>query len=281
MSLVLRILVLLALSTAVYASDEQRLPKWELGVGLSAFSLPDYPSADQDQTYVLPFPYIIYRGERLKAGRDGLRGLLFESGRWDLDISAGGSLPVNSEDNRAREGMDDLNVSLELGPSLRFKFIDTPEQKIQLRLNLRALLAADDFPSLDYEGWLFNPELRWRQHYGECYVLGSSLQLRYGSRDYHNYFYGVAPRFVTASRPSYQAERGYNSAGVSAYAAAKLDRNWRITASVSYYDLHDAAFNDSPLFRKNSGAYIGFSISRILWRSKTTVGPARIDDVAL
>ena len=221
-------------SGSVFADndDNERLPKWEIGAGLATLHLPDYPGADQSQSYTLPFPYIIYRGSRLKAGRDGLRGLLFESKRWDLDISAGGSLPVNSEDNRAREGMNDLNVSLELGPSLRLKFIDTPDQKLQLRFNMRALLAADDFPALDYEGWLFNPELRWRRHYDDRVILGAGIQLRYGDKTYHNYFYGVAPQFATANRPAYQAERGYNSVGINGFAALKLDRNWRATASV-------------------------------------------------
>ena len=281
MTLVLRILVLALLSLSAYASEDERLPKWELGAGLAVLNLPDYPGADQSQSYTLPFPYIIYRGERVKAGRDGLRGMLFESKRWDLDFSAGGSLPVNSDDNRAREGMDDLDISLELGPSLRLKFIDTPDQKLQLRFNLRALLAADDFPALDYEGWLFNPELRWGRHYGDRYIAGASLQLRYGNKAYHGYFYGVAPQFATASRPMYQAERGYNSVGISSFVAMKLDRNWRVSASLGYYDLHDAVFNDSPLFRKNSGAYLGLTVSRILWRSETTVGPARVDDLAL
>tara|TARA_R110000782_G_scaffold29363_25_gene73124 strand:+ start:1984 stop:2844 length:861 start_codon:yes stop_codon:yes gene_type:complete len=277
----IRILLLSLLSIGVGADELERLPKWELGLGLAAVNLPDYPGADQSQSYVLPFPYIIYRGARLKAGREGLRGLLFESKRWDLDISAGGSLPVNSEDNRAREGMNDLSVSLELGPSLRLKFIDTPDQKLQLRLNVRALLAADDFPALDYEGWLFNPELRWRKHYGDSLILGAGMQLRYGSKAYHDYFYGVAPQFATATRPVYRSERGYNSLGVNGFAALKLDQNWRVTASLGYYDLQDAVFNDSPLFRKNSGAYFGISLSRILWRSESTVGPARIDDIAL
>ncbi|MBW2941141.1 MipA/OmpV family protein [Zhongshania aquimaris] len=277
----IRILLLSLLSIGVGADELERLPKWELGLGLAAVNLPDYPGADQSQSYVLPFPYVIYRGARLKAGREGLRGLLFESKRWDLDISAGGSLPVNSDDNRARQGMDDLKVSLELGPSLRLKFVDEANEKIQLRFNLRALLAADDFPALDYEGWLFNPELRWRRHYGDRYVLGSSLQVRYGSAEYHDYFYGVAPQFATATRPSYRANRGYQSVGVNGFMAIKIDHNWRLTANVGYYDLHNAAFDDSPLFKRNSGAYFGLSISRILWRSQATVGPSRIDDIVL
>jgi outer membrane protein len=275
------LLGLVLASMSVYADVVERLPKWELAAGLAAASFPDYPGSDQNQSLVLPYPSVTYRGSRIRAGRDGLRGMLFKGKRWDLDVSAGGSLSVNSEDNRAREGMNDLGISLELGPSLRLKFIDQADHKLQLRFNLRALLVADDFPVLAYEGWLLNPELRWRRHHGERYILGGSLELRYANRAYHDHFYGVASQFVTATRPEYQGQRGYSSVGVNSFVTMKLDQNWRASVRLGYYDLHAVAFNDSPLFRKNSSAFFGLSISRVLWRSEATVGPARIDDITL
>ena len=274
------VLLTLALSVLPLTQAEELntglMPKWELGLGLAALSRPDYPSADQERSYVLPFPYVIYRGERLKANRDGLRGLLFEHPRWDLDISAGGSLPVNSKDNRAREGMDDLDFSFEFGPSLRFKLRDTPIESLQLRVNLRALLAVDGFPGMSYEGWVLNPELRWQQQLTEALSWGASLQTRYGSDDYHNYFYGVAPRFATLNRPAYQADAGHNSSGVALNVRWHANADWRISAAVSYIDLRDASFNDSPLFKKNSGAYFSLSMARIFWRAtkRVDLGPA-------
>ncbi len=265
----------LLLSFATQAEESSPtgpLPKWELGAGVAGLSLPDYPGADQSSSYVLPFPYIIYRGERIKADRDGLRGLLIEHRRWDLDISVGGSLPVNSSDNEARAGMESLDFSFELGPSLRFKFYDTPSQNLQLRFNLRALLAVDGFPAFNYEGWLFNPELRWRQHLTDSLTWGASLQMRYGSDDYHQYFYGVANRFATASRPAYQAEEGYNSSGFGLNLRWLANADWRLNVAAAYIDLHDASFNDSPLFKQNNGVYFGLSVSRILWRASTRVG---------
>ena len=253
------------------------LPRWELGAGLAAFSLPDYPSADQGRSYVLPFPYVIYRGERIKANREGLRGLLFEHRLWDLDISAGGSLPVNSEDNTAREGMDDLDFSFELGPSLRLKLQDTPVQSLQLRFNLRALLAVDGFPAMNYEGWVFNPELRWQQQLSEALSWGANLQTRYGSEDYHHYFYGVAPQFASPSRPAYQGAEGYNSSSAGLNVRWHVDPDWRISAALNYIDLHDASFNDSPLFKKNSGVYFSLSMARIFWRASSRVAVSPVD----
>jgi outer membrane scaffolding protein for murein synthesis (MipA/OmpV family) len=272
------IVLLFFTACVLHAEQLSDLPKWELGVGLSSFSLPDYPGADQRSQYILPFPNVIYRGERLKANREGMRGLLFENPRWDLDISAGGSLPVNSDDNRAREGMEDLDFSFELGPSLRLKLQDSELRKIQLRFNLRALLAVDGFPGIRYEGWVFNPELRWSQYLGDNLQLGASLQGRYGSSDYHHYFYGVTSQFATADRPAYQAREGYSSVGVGLFARWSINRDWRAGASFSYVDLNNAEFADSPLFKKSHSSYFGFSVSRILWRSAERTSETTQDD---
>ncbi|WP_373098006.1 MipA/OmpV family protein [Zhongshania sp.] len=247
------------------------LPKWELGAGIAGFHLPDYPGAEQSSSYVLPFPYIIYRGERVKADREGVRGLLFEHRHWDLNISAGGSLPVNSGENRARDGMDDLDFSFEFGPSLRLKLQESAKQKTHLRFNVRALLDLDGFPSMNYEGWVFNPELRWQRQLTDELSWGARVQVRYGSKDYHDYFYGVAPQFARSDRHAYRAPAGYNSTGSDIRIRWEAPSGWRVVMALSYVDLHDASFNDSPLFKKNSGAYFSLSIARILWRSNRRV----------
>ncbi|MFT5888717.1 MAG: outer membrane protein [Zhongshania sp.] len=278
MKALISIALLCFTASVLHAESLSDLPKWELGVGLASFSRPDYPGADQLSQYTLPFPNVIYRGERLKANRDGMRGLLFETERWDLDISAGGSLPVNSDDNRARDGMADLDFSFELGPSLRLKIQDSERHKIQLRFNLRALLAVDGFPGIRYEGWVFNPELRWTQYLGDNFQLSASLQGRYGSSDYHHYFYGVTSQFVTADRPVYEAREGYSSVGAGLFARWSINSDWRAGASFSYVDLHNAEFADSPLFKKSHSSYFGFSVSRILWRSAERTSETTQDD---
>ncbi|MFZ1980807.1 MAG: hypothetical protein WAU61_05820, partial [Smithella sp.] len=37
-------------------------PLWELGVGLGLLQMPDYRGSDENRLYVLPYPYVIYRG---------------------------------------------------------------------------------------------------------------------------------------------------------------------------------------------------------------------------
>lgn len=90
------------------AHAEQK-PLWEAGLGVGAATFPDHPGSDRTQTYVLPAPYFVYRGEFLKADRDGLRGRFFNSDRIELNLTMGASAPVDSTDNAARQGMPDLN----------------------------------------------------------------------------------------------------------------------------------------------------------------------------
>ena len=54
-----------AASEAVPEGEADRLvprPLWELGLGVAALRLPDYRGSDQSSTYLLPLPYVVYRG---------------------------------------------------------------------------------------------------------------------------------------------------------------------------------------------------------------------------
>lgn len=92
------------------------LPLWEVGAGVAPLCLPDYRGSDQSRNYLLPFPWLVYRGDMLKADREGIRARLFGAERVELDVSLSGSVPVNSERNRARAGMPDLHPTAEVGP---------------------------------------------------------------------------------------------------------------------------------------------------------------------
>src|SRR5919108_4076162 len=113
----MRIAIVAALVCAATAHAEPR-PQWEIGAGAAAVTLPDYRGSDESRGYLLPVPYVIYRGERLRVDRQGVRGIFFESDRVELNLSLNATPPVDSEDNRAREGMPELDPTFEIGPRL-------------------------------------------------------------------------------------------------------------------------------------------------------------------
>lgn len=63
-------------------------PLWELGLGVAGLSLPHYRGADESGRWLLPTPYAVYRGEVLRANRDGVKAMLFDTDQEvDLDLS--------------------------------------------------------------------------------------------------------------------------------------------------------------------------------------------------
>src|ERR1700687_5860871 len=95
----------------------EELPLWEAGVGVTGLSIPDYRGSDEHHGYLFPLPYLVYRGDILRADRKGMYGLLYHSQRVELNISFDGSVPVKSDRNTARTGMPNLDPTIQIGPS--------------------------------------------------------------------------------------------------------------------------------------------------------------------
>jgi outer membrane scaffolding protein for murein synthesis (MipA/OmpV family) len=76
------------LASSAAAADK---PLWEFGLGVSAVTFPDYRGSERQRAYLLPLPYLVYRGEILKADRNGLRGVFFDSDRVEFNLSLSAS----------------------------------------------------------------------------------------------------------------------------------------------------------------------------------------------
>ena len=183
-------------------SESGQLPLWEAAVGMVGFSFPDYRGSDQGRFYLLPFPYFIYRGEVLKVDRDRVRGLFFRRPWLELDLSLGGSFPVDSSQNDARKGMPDLYPAVELGPSLELILGEKKgDYKTTVTLPFR-FAGAIHFPQVYGIGWVFTPRLNIDKYDiggWSGYNLGMSLGPVIGSDGYHDYFYSVRPAYATPS----------------------------------------------------------------------------------
>ncbi len=248
-------------------------PLWELGAGISALSLPDYRGSDQTSLYAIPFPYLVYRGEFLKADRHGIRGTFFGSDRIELNLSLGASLPVNSDDNRARQGMADLQPTVELGPSLDLNLWRTPDQRIRLDLRLPVRTAVTVKGGMDDIGWVFSPRLNL-DIADVAGLAGWNLGLlagpMYGSERNHDYFYSVAPQYATAERPAFDAKGGYAGSQLMMTASKRYPKYW-LGAFVRWDSLQGAVFADSPLVKREGYFAAGVGIAWILGESSTRV----------
>ncbi len=259
--------VLATLSGSVAA--QSTLPRWEVGVSAAALYAPDYRGADEMRTRGLALPYLVYRGERLRADRDGLRAELIETSRVEFNLSAGLGLPVNSDRNEARRGMQEIDWVLEFGPAMNVRLgsWDGGRNDLQLRLPVRAAFALDG--GADYVGTVFAPNVRatfrgvpWA---GNA-VLRVSTGPVFATGDYHRFYYGVEPRFATATRPAYRPGAGYSGWDVSA-SAIKIAGDWRFFGFTGLDLIHGAAFEDSPLIRRKSNWSVGLGFAYVFAKS--------------
>lgn len=265
-TMTLRLFPLLLVSPLTFAA-EKSLPLWELGAGAAAMHFPDYRGSEQSRQYLLPFPAVIYRGDKLKVDRKGMRSLLFDSERVVLDVSLDGAVPVDSDQGGAREGMPDLDAAFEIGPSLKLTLLDN--EPIELRLNLPyRYVYSSDFRHLDSLGTLFHPNLSI-DYRGEWNV-GMSLGPLYASQEYHDYYYSVAPEYVTSTRPAYLSDGGHSGMRYTLGLSRRFNGFW-LGAFLRYDDLRNAAFYDSPLVTRSNALMGGISLAWYFKRSQQRV----------
>ena len=260
---------LIALCATVGAAHAESLPLWEFGVGAAAISFPDYRGSHQRRDYLLPVPVFVYRGEVFQADREKVRGLLFKSDTAELDLSINGSVPIKSGGNSAREGMPDLDPTLEIGPSLNLRLAESSTSKLTLRLPLRAVVASD-FHSLHSAGLLANPNLNLDLRAAQGWRIGLVAGALFADRKYHDYFYGVAPQYARPGRAAYVAPGGYSGAQFIAALSRKFEPVW-VAAFVKYDVLNRAVFEASPLVERRNNLSAGVAVTWVFARSTTLV----------
>ena len=251
-------------------------PLWELGMGVGAIRFPDYRGADRDQSYVVPVPFFVYRGEFLKADRNGIRGLFFNSDRVEVNLSLAASAPVDSRDNPTRAGMPDLNPTVEIGPSLDINLwrASNRSAKLDLRLPLQTGITVERHP--ESIGLQFAPRfnLDFRDPAGLAgWNLGLAAGPIFADRKRHRYFYSVQSQYVTATRPAYEAGGGYAGTQFLAAVSKRYPSFW-VGGFVRFDTLKGTVFDDSPLLKRDRYFAAGIAVSWIFAESSRRVEAA-------
>jgi len=249
-------------------------PLWELGVGLGFLQMPDYRGSSENRSYLLPYPYFVYRGDIVRVEKERISGRIFETERLLLDISFNGSVPVDSSKNQDRQGMTDLDPTFEIGPSLNITLLENRQDRYKLKLALpvRAVFSTD-FSSVRHEGWIFHPRLSFEKADmipGAGVNLGLSTGPMFADQGYHRYYYTVDPTFATSSRSPYAAGGGYSGSTVTV-GLNKILKPLILNAFISLDFLQGAAFEDSPLVKNKYSVMYGFAVSWIFLKSSERV----------
>jgi len=265
--------VALAFSTLPCMASAEQMPLWEFGLGVGGVSFPAYPGSDEQRHYVVPVPYVVYRGEIIKADRNGVQARLFDTDRVESYVSLSASPPVNSLSNGARSGMPDLKPMVEFGPALEVHLWQSAAQRMQLdfRMPLRTAYTVQTHPH--QVGWVLAPVLNLDiGNVGGLpgWNLGMQTGPVFADRQYNQTFYGVDSVYANAARPAYAARGGYSGSQFTLGLSKRFPNFW-FGAFARYDNLSGAVFADSPLMRRRQNLSFGFGIAWILDRSSRMV----------
>lgn len=251
------LLPLLLIAFNTYATEHQ-LPKFELGVSLAALSLPHYRGSAGSANYLIPIPYIKYRGERFQVD-NGIEGILPISEDLILSISANASAPVN-DDSPEREGMEKLKASVEIGPSLDYRLLRGARSSLWLELPLRFAVTVESNPQII--GRVIHPRLAWDKPYRrkgdwELHLAAGPI---IASGQYHDYYYSVDPVDALPTRPAFQAEAGYSGLRADFTFSKRFDELW-LGGFIRYDSLNGSVIENSSLVSKNSTWTSGIALT--------------------
>lgn len=256
----------LVLATSSACAQSQSL--WELGLGAAVLQLPHYRGSDQSHTWLLPVPYVAYRGPVFRADREGARAVLLETDRLDFDLSVAASPPTRSDDNRARHGMKDLPPIFEAGPNVSLTLGRGQGWQLDLRLPLRAALGVGS--NGGFEGWVVTPKLNLDLTGLRGWRVGLVAAAVAQDRRYNELFYGVSATEALPGRPAYRPSGGGAGGYLLGAASRRIDR-WWLGGFWRWDSLRGASFLGSPLVRQREHWSVGIAVSWVFAVSETQV----------
>ena len=245
-------------------------------VGFSQY-FPSYPSSASQNLTVLPLPLPVYRGRFLQFGENLenlAKGKLIESSRVDLSIGVNASFPEDSDNLDRRRGMPDLDFLLEAGPELRIALGDPSNDERDLTLSMQVRAAASiDRSDIKGRGVIFNPELEYRLRnvFDEKTELRFRVSPAWATRDYMDYYFGVADEFATPERPAYSTEPGYLNTEFLVGLQRRLSERLELRTSLRLWVNEGSANRHSPLYERDYDRGIRMSLFWTAWQSKRKV----------
>lgn len=239
-------------------------PKYEIGLGAIRLDVPNYPGSANSTPRVIPFPLFIYRGDFIRADEEGTRARFFENEYVELGFSGGFNFPINSDQNKARKGMPDTDALFGFGPGIIHRMLkNDPLQRMNFGLNLRVNVSTDFKDSLNYQGLIIEPYLRyWKKLSPDSrFTIFSGLSVSFSDQKYADFFYTVDQQYVTSTRSRYDASSGLIDLAASLGVSVDLSDQAGLFMGAFYSNLTLAANKESSLVEEqhNLGTIIGLT----------------------
>jgi MipA family protein len=240
---------------------------WEIGAVGLAVDQQAYPGSGRQVRRALALPYLIYRGQFLRADSEGVGVRPVKTPVYEFDVTGAYSFGSNASNDPARRGMPNLGTLVEGGPRVKVNLGEAPfGGRWRLDLPIRGVF--DLSHQMTYRGAVFQPGLGWSKRPGGGWAYGIGASALVADSRLARTFYEVDPRYATPTRPAYQAQGGLLSTRLSVYAAKDITRDWTVFAFARIDSVAGAANRASPLVQRTTGASTGIGVSWTWLRSE-------------
>lgn len=244
------------------------LPLWEAGLFGLGITQPAYPGAEDRTSRLLGLPYVVYRGQYLRADRGSVGVRALKTPRIEMDVGFAASLGSHSSDIPARQGMPDLGTMIEFGPRLKINLGDVSSGRSSSRLQFPLREVIDVSHGFGTRGIAFEPQWVNNIRLPNRWLISTNLGALFGDEQLCATYYQVAPDQATPTRPSYPARGGLIALRAGLFAAYSLTSGVRLFYILRIESLEGAANRDSPLVQRNFGWSAGIGLSWALAHSE-------------
>jgi MipA family protein len=245
---------------------EAKKPLYELGFAVGGGIVPDYPASNQSRTRYIIVPTGTYRGPIVRSDKKGTRARFIHGHRYDIDLSIGASLPANSKNNDAREGMNNLDWLGEIGPRLNFDIYDKNGSEVELELPLR-FVASTDFEFTKHRGMRFNPQIDLSHRLNSKFKIYAGLKMDWATEGVTDYFYQVDGSDISAHRTGFNAKPGYIGKYISTSVSYYANHLFMILG-IKYSNFEGAANENSPLYKSKENTTLFLGMNYYFYQSK-------------
>ncbi len=249
-----------------FAQNAAALPLWEIGALGFGVTQPAYPGASEHVNRALALPFLIYRGNYLRAERGSAAIRAIKSADIEIDVGFAGAFGSHSKDVQARHGMPDLGTMLEFGPRLKWNLGAGPGNgRFQAKFALRGVFDLSD--SMAHKGMTFQPEISYERRAAGIWHYKTSVAAVWGDQRMAETFYGVAPLFATPTRSAYNANGGLIAWRLAASFSHQLSPKLQLLGFTHIDSVTRAANASSPLVQSKIGTSAGLGLSYTWQRS--------------
>ncbi len=245
-------------------------PLWEIGVGGLAASQPAYPGSSVTTSRAIVLPFVIYRGDVLRAEQSTVGLRAFKTPRFELDVGFAAALGSSANDVPARIGMSDIGTLVEFGPRLKINLGDVSKGRGDFTLELPVRGVFDLSRSLANRGASFEPQLSFAVPLPGGWRGGGSVSAIFGSQRLNETFYTVTSAEATNTRPAYNAQGGLLATRATLAASKRLTPDLQALGFVRLDSVSGGANSGSSLIEKNLGASLGVGLAYTIGRSQKT-----------